>query len=52
MTLTQSVSRDSGGSGSDVASSGANAFGVKSSVSGSSTGSIDSGTAIGRPVSS
>ena len=46
---TQSVSRPSGGSGVESASSGGNDFGEKSSVSGSSTGSIDSGTAIGRP---
>ena len=52
VTVTQSVSRPSGGSGIESASSGGNDFGEKSSVSGSSTGSIDSGSAIGNPVSS
>ena len=52
VTVTQSSSRPSGGSGVDPASSGGNDFGEKSSVSGSATGSIDSGSAIGRPVSS
>ena len=51
-TSTHSLARDSGVSGEVLASSGSNVFGEKSSTSGSSSGSIDSGSATGRPVSS
>ena len=51
-TSTQSFLRDSGVSGSLSASFGSKVRGEKSSTSGSTTGSIESGSATGRPVSS
>ena len=51
-TSTHSALRDSGVSGSLFASSGANVRGEKSSTSGRPTGSIESGSATGSPVSS
>src|SRR6266545_307794 len=51
-TLAHPRARDKGGAGRLSPSPGSWTAGVKSASSGSSTGSIDSGSAIGRPCSS
>jgi hypothetical protein len=52
VTSAQSVKRSSGLSGFENSSSGSNVRGEKESVSGSSTGSIESGSACGLPPTS